>query len=310
MVQEWLLLFIGLAGLWFISSYVVEAARGLAAAFHVSPLVIGLTITSIGTSLPEIATAIAAGVARKAGVQTSGLAMGNIVGANLGQITIILGIVGLFYYLRFKREELISNGLIMISAVVVLFVLSLNGLSRIDGAVLIALYVLYIWYVLKKHKVFQKDKRIKEPWLTDLAVVVLGLVLIVFSANIMVNAGESIARALGIGDYLIGFFIGFGTSLPELTVSLRAAARKAGALSLGNLIGSNITDPLLSIGSGVVIAKLTVAREILFFDFVYWFIASLIAFFMLLHHVNLNKKEASVLILLYLLFIYLKLAVF
>jgi cation:H+ antiporter len=309
MVYELLLIIVGLAGLWFISSYVVEAAKRLAEKLHVAPIVIGLTITSIGTSLPEIATNISAGLARKSGIETSGIAIGNIVGANLGQITIILGIVGLFAYMRFKRKELLRNSAVMIAAIIILFFLSLNGLSRGDGYILIGLYVVYIIHLLYQHNFLVHHIKKKGQWFADFFIIMIGLILIVFSAKLLVNNAVLLTKNFHINDYLIGFFIGLGTSLPELTVSLRAALKKAGGLSIGNLIGSNITDPLLSLGLGASIAGYTVAKEILYFDFVYWLVASLIAFFLLWNHTNLNKKESSILILLYFFFIYMKIVV-
>ena len=307
--NEIFLFLLGLAGLWFISTFVVEAAKRISAKLKISEIFIGLTIASIGTSLPEIFISVVSGWDRLHGIETSGIALGNIIGSHVAQITIILGIVGMFTVLHFSKQELMRNGLIMLAVIPILFVLAYNGLQWWEGIIMMGLYVGYIIYISKKERVVEKVRinNKTNSAILDVLIVVVGLFLIVFSAKLLVDNGIFLGEVFGLSPYIIGLFVGLSTSFPELTVSLRAATKKAGRLSLGNLIGSNITDPLFSLGAGTVFAGFSVAKDILRFDFIYWFVVSAIAFFMLWNHRNLNKKESGVLIALYVLFIYLKL---
>jgi len=309
--QEAGLFLIGLAGLWFISTYVVEAAKRISFKAGISEIFIGLTIASIGTSLPEIFISVLSGWERRAyGLETSGLALGNIIGSHVAQITLILGIVGMVAVLHFTKEEFIKNGLVMLAVIPVLFLLSWNGLQWWEGIIMVGLYIGYVAYLIRGEKIFEKvknNKGKKNHIIIDVFIVLVGLVLITGAAKLLVENGIFLGKVIGLTPYIIGLFTGLSTSFPEMTVAIRAATKKAGRLSLGNLIGSNITDPLFSLGLGTMFAGFSVAKDVLFFDIIYWFVVSAIAFFILWNHRNLNKKEAAILISLYILFIYLKL---
>lgn len=306
--SEILLFLLGIAGLWFISTFVVEAAKRISAKMKISEIFIGLTIASIGTSLPEIFISVVSGWGRLQGLETSGLALGNIIGSQIANITIVLGIMGIFTVLHFSKEELMRNGLVMLGVIPIVFLFAWNGLQWWEGILLVSLYIGYIIYISKKEQIIEKVKANNQnSVIIDVLIVLVGLTLIVFAAKILVDNGVVLGGIFGLSPYIIGLFTGFSTSLPELTVSLRAATKKAHRLSLGNLIGSNITNLLLALGAGTIFAGFAVAKDILRFDFIFLFVVSLIAFFMLWNHRNLNKKEALVLIALYILFIYLKL---
>lgn len=302
--------FLGVLGLWWGSDYAVDAAKRIASSLKISEIVVGLTIASIGTSLPEIFTNLAAGYSTLHGEDASGIAIGNIIGSNLGQITIILGILGLLGTFEIDGRALRRNGLMMVMALLLMFLSCVDGhVSPVEGITLAGIYLLYLLYLIREEKVFSKVRvhEHKSSLLIDLIKVFLGIVAIIFSANLVVGSGVTLATESGVPESLIGIFVGLGTSIPELTVSLRALGKKQGHLSLGNLIGSNITDPLLSFGLGAAIAGVSVSSKVLYFDFPYWFFATVIALLLLLNHLDLNKKESTVLISLYLFFIYLRL---
>ncbi len=304
---EAVLVLVSLVMLWLSSDYIVEAARKIARHFGVSELFIGLTVAAVGTSLPEISNAIVSGIGRAQGADTSSYALGNIISANFGQITLILGIVGLVALMRFDKKDLLKSGIVMILAIVALFLTAVDGvIMPWEAAVLIALYLGYLiaLYFAERPKTFAETRE-KTSLPLQFAIVAAGALVLWYFAKLLVSNAVSLAQLTSISPYLIGFLTGLGTSLPELTVSLRAVLRKAGGLSVGNLIGSNITDPLFSISLGAVIAPLAVEKGVLLFDFPYWFAASLIALFLLVNK-EFHRKKAAVLILIYLLFIYLK----
>jgi len=307
----------GLLGLWFGSDFAVEAARRIAVKLKVSDLIIGLTITSIGTSLPEISTNILAGFSTLAEKDASGIAVGNIIGSDLAQITLLLGIVGFLATLTIPMRSLKRDGFMLFIALILMYITAIDGhVSRGEGVILVLAYIIYLIYLLNQERVLEnkktKSKSEKRDYKIgiDLIKTIVGLTVVVVSAYLIVENGVSMALQIGITESVIGIFVGLGTSIPELTVSLRAIKERAGELSLGNLIGSNITDPLLSFGLGASVAGVTISQSVLQFDFVYWMAATAIALSLLYNHMNLNRKESSVLIILYLLFIYLKLTFF
>ncbi|MBD3260019.1 hypothetical protein GF371_05340 [Candidatus Woesearchaeota archaeon] len=312
MYIELLLVIGGLIGLVVASSFTVKAAQAIARSLAISELIIGLTITSIGTSIPEITTNIFAAVDKLKGLEhASGIAVGNILGSNLSQITIILGICGLIATrLYISKRSLFRDGLMMFVAACILFLASIDGnISRIEGGILITIYLAYLFFISQQEKVVKKEK----PSVSKLRIFLYLLMLtvsiagVLFFGNIMVKHGIFLAKSIQINTYIIGLFVGLGTSLPELSISIAAVIKKSGSLSIGNLIGSNITDPLLSIGIGASIGGFVVAKSVLQFDFIFWIAATAIALLLLFNHQNLNRKEASILILLYAVFIYIKL---
>lgn len=305
--------FLGVLGLWFGSDIAVSAAKRIASMLNISGLIVGLTIASVGTSLPEIFTNVMAGFSTLQGADASGIAVGNIIGSDLAQITLLLGIVGMIATLHISKRSLRRDGGMMLVALILMFVVCVDGyVNQIEGAFLVIIYLLYLGLLLRQEEVIEKmqSHRGEGSLLLQTLKCLAGIVVVVYAANLAVENGVSLAEYMGISSSLIGLFIGLGTSIPELSVSIRALTKGSGTLSLGNLIGSNITDPLLSFGLGATIAGVKVAPEILRFDFVYWIVATLIALLMLFNHMDLNKKESSVLILLYLLFMYLRVVFF
>lgn len=306
------LLIIGLFGLWFSGEIIIPAAKRIARRLKISEVVIGLTVVSIGTSIPEISTNLTAGYSTLAGIDASGIAIGNIIGSNLSQITLVLGLVGFVTVMKISERSLKRDGLMMLFALILMMLASIDlRISRFEGIFLVSVYLIYLFFLLKEEKIFVTKKKIeKKPILLDLLVVVGGVVLVVYSADLVVSNGVNIARTFGIREALIGIFVGLGTTLPELTISLKAALQKAGGLSIGNLIGSNITDPLLSLGLGSSLAGFSVAKQTLIFVIPFWLVGTLIALLLLFNHVNLNRKESGVLILFYLLFLYIQFFIF
>jgi len=306
MLQPLIFLISGLIALWFGSDIIVGAAQRIARKIGVSELIIGLTITSIGTSLPEISNSIRSALNNLQGIESSGIIVGNIIGGNLVQITLILGIVTMVAVLHTTKLSLMRDGSMVLIAASIMYLFSLDGtVSRIEGFILISIYIGYLFYVLRVEKIVEKVKLRKENPVLDFFIIAVGLVVIIYGTKLVVENGVTLANHFNIAEVFIGVFIGIGTSLPELSVSIKAAMRQAHRLSLGNLLGSNITDPLLSFGVGAAISGFSIEKIAILFYFPFWIIVTLIALLMLFNHMNLNKKEGTVLILLYILFIYL-----
>ena len=264
------LIVIALALLITSADFFVEGAKGLARRIGMAEVVIGLTIVSIGTSLPEILVTSTSAAGAASDPALMDMAVGNIYGSVLVQITLVLGIVVVFKPLDIRPEWLRRDGLLMLLSVLLLTGLLWEGggLSRIEGAILCLIYLLYlIWVLSDTEKIKENDieptdgtkSSTEFSWsgAAYMVMVIIGLIMAVYSANELVEYAATMARKLGIPHAIVGSTVtGLGTSLPELTVAM-VAVRKSQGVAIGTLIGSNITDPLLSIGIAAMIAPIT-----------------------------------------------------
>jgi len=314
-----LLVVIAMALLITSADFFVEGAKGLARRVGMAEVVIGLTIVSIGTSLPEILVTATASASSGDDPALMDLAVGNIYGSVLVQITLVLGIVVAYKPLEIRPAWLRRDGLLMLASVVMLSGLLWEGggLSRIEGAILCLIYFLYLsWLLTNKDKIREDElemvddiKSTEFSWsLTAYGVmVVLGLGLAIYAASQMVNYAAEIAYKLNVPHAIVGTTVsGLGTSLPELTVAM-IAVRKSQGVAIGTLIGSNITDPLLSIGIAALISPISITAAS--YDLTMYLIipATLIAvstcLIMMWSGFTFSRIEGSILIGIYAIFI-------
>lgn len=318
----YLIFILGLIGLWQGSEYVTKGGIGIARRLGLSETFIGITILAIGTDLPEVIVSITGAIEKTAGVDTSGLVIGNILGSTLAQITLVLGIAGLMKVLEINKDEIISNGSAMIAAALAFWLFSQDGtLSRIDGLLLLFGYFFYIFLLsnnerkvakaAKKNRPKKKGllrRRYKKPIWQHLLYLLAGLVVVGVSSHFIIEKGLEIAEILQISQTLVGIImIGVGTSLPELAVSVSALSKGSASLSVGNLIGSNIVDILLALGLSATIGGWSVSRSIVAFDLPFLVVASIVIILFLLTKGKLERKESLLTIALYYGYVLLKL---
>lgn len=273
-MQDIIFVIIGLVGLFFGGDWLVEGASRVALRFRVSPLVIGLTIVALGTSAPELLVSIQAALQGSAG-----LAMGNVIGSNIANIGLILGLTGLLLPL-IVDEKLVRREIpIMIFATLIASLLLFDGsVSRSDGVLLLVGFAtfngLFYWVAkrnsnddIEKNK--NDDSEIIEDgekpksiniWV-EAGRIAAGSLFLVVGANLMVEGATNLASALGVSDLIIGVtVVAFGTSLPELATSLTAGLKGQSDIAIGNVIGSNVANLLLVLGATATIAPFTVAE--------------------------------------------------
>lgn len=267
-----LLIVISLALLITSADFFVEGAKGLARRAGIAEVVIGLTIVSIGTSLPEILVTASASASSAGDPAYMDLAVGNIYGSVLVQITLVLGIVVVYKPLEIRPAWLRRDGLLMLLSLFVLTALLWQGgqLSRIEGAILCLLYGLYlVWLLSDTDRIREDEKKIINDIKTKdfswtgtayMIMVIVGLSFAVFSATELIKYACDIAYKLDVPHAIVGSTMsGLGTSLPELTVAM-VAVRKSQGVAIGTLIGSNITDPLLSIGVAAIVSPISLTE--------------------------------------------------
>jgi len=263
----------------------VDGASAIADKFKISPLVIGLTIVAFGTSAPELAVNIFASAAG-----SSEIAIGNIIGSNIANILLILGVSALIYPLTSKKNTVWKEIPLGLLAAVVVGLMAndflidgaiFSGLSRIDGLVLLSFFIIFIYYSfgIAKQQESSDDCEIKNLNLVkSIFYIVIGLIGLVVGGNWIVSGAIKLAVGFGISESLIGLtVVAIGTSLPELATSAIAAYKKQADIAIGNVVGSNIFNIFWILGISSVIRPLPFnpANNI---DFLIMIIATVILF--------------------------------
>ena len=250
------LLLAGLAGIIFGSNFLVDGASSLARRWGLSEFIIGLTIVGMGTSAPEMVVSFVGAIEGNADVS-----MGNILGSNIFNTLLILGITAILLPIKVTKENRKIDTPMNVVVVLLLFLLAMdNTLSRLDGGIFLLLFVLYMWWSFRHQSGAPEEEEspTKEMslWLSVLYVLG-GLALLVFGGRFFVDSAVEIARACHVSDKFIAItLLAGGTSMPELATCVAAAAKKKGQLALGNIIGSNLFNVLLILGGSAIIHPL------------------------------------------------------
>tara|TARA_Y100000031_G_C8219771_1_gene385273 strand:+ start:648 stop:1583 length:936 start_codon:yes stop_codon:yes gene_type:complete len=309
-----LLFILGLIGLWFASGIVVDNSIKLAHKLKIHEGFIGLTILSIGTSLPEIFTHIIASsniLLNKISLEAaSNISIGTNIGSNIIQITLITGLIALITKVQTSKKILEQDYVIMLGAIILLFILGYDGrITQLEGISMIFLYFLYLFLLQKEEQVFTKIKTSKSNIGVNLLIISIGIVILIFSADEVLKGAIELANIWNVTESLIGVtLIGVSTALPELTTALRGIFRGSTSLSLGTLIGSNITNPMLALGLGATISSYSMENVIQFYDIPFWFISSVVIYYFFKSEKKITKTEASLMILAYFGYIYFRIS--
>ena len=251
-----LLLIVGFLCLIKGADWFVDGASKLAERFGIPQLVIGLTIVAMGTSLPEAAVSIQGAIKG-----TAGIAVGNVLGSNIFNVLVILGVTALFAVLPLQRSTLFIEIPYMLLVTVVMLILGMCGrsISRVDGALLWALFLVYLGYLRWLTKRNKEQNEAGEEWSVArcLLFLVIGGGLIVFGSDLTVDGACGLAAMAGISERVVGLtIVACGTSLPELVTSLVAAKKKHVDIAIGNIVGSNIFNVLFVIGTAALITPI------------------------------------------------------
>ncbi len=312
-MKELMLLIAGIIAIWLSAELLIRASQIIAHKLGISDTFIGLTILSIGTTLPELGTHIASSIKILQGVDVSEIALGANIGSNIFQMTVILGVVALCIKVFAEKRFLHEDYMVMLGSIILLFIFSLDGrITRYEGAILAASYILYLFCLGKEEHFFHKiehEHHKHHAWLyIGIAEIIVGTALLYFFANIIVDNAQLLTEQWQVSGSLIGTLIlGFGTALPELAAAIVALQRKSSGMSVGVLVGSNITNPLFGVGIGAAISTYTVSSRILYFDLVAWFVLSIIALSFFWSKLKIEKKEGIYLIIAYLVYAYVRL---
>lgn len=275
MLLACLLLVVGMVLLIKGADFFVDGASKIAKALKIPTLIIGLTLVSLGTSLPELSVSLQAAFAG-----SSDLSLGNVVGSNIFNTFLILGAAALFVPLAFDEDMRKYDVPFMVGIYALLllfsFVITPYKLNLIESLILVILlvsYILFLIYRAKKNNTNVEENESndqievinKKDILFSIIKVVFGVAAIIFGGNLVVNNAVFIAGKLGMSEALIGLtIVAVGTSLPELVTSVVASIKKENDIALGNVIGSNIFNVLFIIGVSSTIKPLNISHNISF----------------------------------------------
>ena len=265
-----MLLSIGLIILGFVllikgADFLVEGSSNIAKKFHIPEIIIGLTIVSIGTSMPELFVSTTSSINGYAD-----MSIGNIIGSNLCNLLLILGLSALIRPIKFQREtRLIEMPMCLIVTIIFMIFCNTSGsIQKSEAVVLIILFILFIIYTIvmaKKGEQFDKEDDVAEtktenkkiPIAKNIIFIILGIIGLKIGGDLTVDNALIIARQFNVSEKIIGLTIlAIGTSLPELVTSVTAAIKGNSDIAIGNIIGSNIFNILFIIGVSAVISPL------------------------------------------------------
>jgi cation:H+ antiporter len=271
--MEYLFLILGLVGLIIGGEFLVRGAVAIAYRYKLSPLVVGMTIVSFGTSAPELLVSLQAAL-----TGSPDIAIGNVIGSNISNLALVLAITAMIFPMPVKDDTIRIDWPMMMGATV-LFYLAIvfdNKLNWYEGLAFVMILVTFVVWLIKKsrtenkeeEKIMQKEKATRMPY--PIILVILGCVGLAFGAKWLLDAAKAVALNIGISEHVIGVtIIAFGTSVPELTTSCIAAFRKQTDISLGNLIGSNLFNILAILGITGMVKEIKISAEVFNYD-IFW----------------------------------------
>lgn len=310
--MDYLFLLLGFVLLIVGGEALVKGAVSLALKLNISPLVVGMTIVSFGTSAPELLVSISAA--------TSGhpdVSIGAVVGSNISNLGLVLGLTVIIFPIAIGRDTLRIDWPLMILASILFFAFAKNGeISSLEGIIFLAILISFTtWLFINSRKQGKKaadeleveiESTKKQLLIMDLLYLAIGFTGLAFGADWLIDSVVSIAKDHGVSEKLISVsVVAFGTSLPELVTSCTAAYRKESDISIGNLIGSNVFNILAILGVTAIVHPIHVSESINAFDVYVMLGISLLIFPLMIFGKQLNRLKGVVLILFYCIYMYL-----
>lgn len=311
MIIHVILLLVGLVLILSGANFLTDGAAALAKRFNISSLVIGLTIVAFGTSAPELTVSVVSAINGSAE-----LAIGNVVGSNIFNILMIVGVTAVVAPIRITRGTLTKEiPLAILSSVVVLICANdlflgtgtENVINRADGLLMLCFFLIFLGYTfaIAHNYSDEESAKIKSlPVWRCVVYIIGGLAALIFGGRLFVDGSSEIARSLGVGESIIGLtLVAMGTSLPELATSVVAALKKNPEIAIGNVIGSNLFNVFFVLGASAAISPLPLGG-ITNFDLLYLLGASVLMFFVGKYHKErmITRAEGIVMILAYVIY--------
>ncbi len=256
---------------------------------HISPIVIGLIVFGFGTSAPEILVSIFAAINNN-----NGIAVGNAIGSNIINITLVLAISSIIYTIKFSNNNLkVEYSFLLIITIILGILIYDNYLSRTDGMILILAFIVFLFIILKNSKkqlIHTPHINNKDSIIKILFILLINLIILLISAKLVVYSASNIAKILGISDLIIGLtVISLGTSLPELALAISSSIKKQHQMLIGNILGSNIFNSTIVLSTVAIINPQAIDEKIFSRDYL-WALTATLLIFVLAYRYNQNKQ--------------------
>jgi len=307
--MEYVLLIGGLITLILAGEALVRGAVGVAEKFNIPTLVIGLTIVSFGTSAPELFVSLKAALNNH-----SELAIANVIGSNIANIALVLGVTTMIFPIAVKKSTVKIDWPIMMGASLLFFVFILNNVIEwYEGLIftigIISFNVLLFWNAQRKNKKDSVEEiaseETKQHLFINLGFIIIGSVGLAFGAGWLVDGAKVIAINFGVSEHVVGVtIVAFGTSVPELITSVMAAIKKETDISVGNLIGSNIFNIFGVLGITALIKELPVSEQVVHVDSLWMLAIAFLIFPLMIVGYKVNRFKGFMLFAFYCLYIY------
>ncbi len=288
-----LIFIVAMGALIYGADFIIEQSEKIALHFNISPFVIGATLIALGTSLPEMA------VSMSASIKGSGdIAVANVIGSTIFNISLVLGAVFLIAKkIEPKRDLFAKDSSWSLFPILIFILMGIDGkLSQLDGFLFVMLMGAYLLFLIQSNQVEEIEEDLtkeKFAWAKTIILLTVGFVLVVGGADFAIDSAGNIAREFGISEWIIGLFlVAFGTSLPELVVSIQAARNNNADMAIGAIIGSNVANFTMVLGLSSIVNPLNVDLSANFFDVLAALIVSVMLVFITAN--KLYNKSAGI----------------
>ena len=291
-----LIFIISMGALIYGAEFIIQQSEKIALHYNISHFVIGATLIALGTSLPEMA------VSMSASMKGSGdIAVANVIGSTIFNIAMVLGAVFLLAKkISPNRDLFAKDSAWSLFPILVFILMAIDGeLNIIDGILFLCLMGAYLVFLIGSNQVDEIDEELakeKFAWPKTASLLIVGFILVVVGADFAIDSAGNIARSFGISEWVIGLFlVAFGTSLPELTISIKSAMNNNADLAIGNIIGSNVANFTMVLGVSSIVNTLNIDLSKNFFDIAAAVIVSIMLVFITAN--KLYNKSAGIVLL-------------
>lgn len=283
--MDFIIFTVAMAALIYGADFIIEESEKIALHYNISHFVIGATLIALGTSLPEMAVSMSASMKGSADI-----AVANVIGSTIFNIALVLGVVFIIAKnIVTKRDLFAKDSAWALFPILVFILMGIDGkLNAIDGILFLLLMAAYLVFLIGSNQVDEIDEDLakeKFAWGKTAGLLLIGFVFVVGGADFAIDSAGNIARNFGISEWMIGLFlVAFGTSLPELTISIKSAMNNNADLAIGNIIGSNVANFTMVLGLASILNPLNVDLNAYFFD-----IAAAVILTLMLVFITANK---------------------
>lgn len=294
--MDFLIFTLSMAALIYGADFVINQSEKIAVHFNISSFVIGATLVAVGTSLPEMAVSMSASAKGSADI-----AVANVIGSTIFNISLVLGLVFLLAKkVQPKRDLFAKDSAWSLFPILIFILMGIDGkLSMVDGILFLFLMGAYLLFLIDSNSMDEIDEDLQKEkfnWRKTALLLIIGFIFVIVGANFTIESATSIARNFGISEWIIGLFlVAFGTSLPELIISVKSAINNNTDLAIGNIIGSNVANFTMVLGLSSIINPLNVDFNSYLFDISAAFIVSLMLVFITAN--KLYNKSAGIALL-------------